>query len=318
MTKIRANEDSPWKLLLRKYFRKAIEFFFPTIAHLIDWTKPIEFLDTEFQKITPDAEIGKRFADQLVKVQLKKGKELILLMHLEIQAAPEKNFPERMFIYAIRIFERFHQLPVSLAILCDGKRDWRPSAYSLTTPGSALQFDFTAVKLMDYETQWSQLEQSRNPFAVVVMSHLKTRETKDNAIDRKAWKITLIKRLYELDYNRSDILNLFQFVDWVMILPEGLKQTFWEELRTYEEERKMPYITSVEEIGYDRGLNEGKAEGERSIVLRLLNRRFRHLNDRTIAQITALSTPQLESLSDALLDFSAIEDLTIWLNNHSG
>ena len=91
MTKIRADEDSPWKLLLRKYFREAIEFFFPTIAHLIDWTKAIEFLDTEFQKITPDAEIGKRFADQLVKVQLKKGKELILLIHLKIQAVPEKT-----------------------------------------------------------------------------------------------------------------------------------------------------------------------------------------------------------------------------------
>ncbi len=59
MTKIRANEDSPWKLLLRKYFREAIEFFFPNISHLIDWTKAIVFLDTEFQKITPDAEIAK-------------------------------------------------------------------------------------------------------------------------------------------------------------------------------------------------------------------------------------------------------------------
>jgi predicted transposase YdaD len=105
-----------------------------------------------------------------------------------------------------------------------------------------------------------------------------------------------------------------------MILPEGLKQTFWEELRTYEEERKMPYITSVEQIGYDRGIKQGKAsgfeEGERSIILRLLNRRFRHLNDRTIAQITTLSTTQLESLREELLDFSAIEDLTTWLDNH--
>ncbi|MEB3293946.1 MAG: cytosolic protein, partial [Synechococcales bacterium] len=121
MPTIRVDEDSPWKLLLRQYFREAIEFFFPTIAHLIAWSKPIEFLDKEFQKITPDAEIGKRFADQLVKVQRKRGKALILLIHLEIQAVPEKNFPERMFIYAIRIFELFHQEPVSLAILCDGK-----------------------------------------------------------------------------------------------------------------------------------------------------------------------------------------------------
>ena len=318
MTKIRANEDSPWKLLLRQYFREAIEFFFPAIAPLIDWTKAIEFLDTEFQQITPDAEIGKRFADQLVKVQLKKGKELILLIHLEIQAVPEKNFPERMFIYAIRIFELFHQLPVSLAILCDAKRDWRPSTYSLITPGSALQFEFTAVKLLDYETPWSQLEQSRNPFAVVVMSHLKTRETKNSAIDRKAWKLRLIKRLYELGYSRSEILNLFRFVDWVMILPEGHKRTFWDELKTYEKDRKMPYITSVEEIGYDRGLSEGKAEEARSLILRLLNRKLGIQPDRTIDRINKLPITRLESLGEALLDFSAIEDLTTWLETHSG
>jgi hypothetical protein len=223
-----------------------------------------------------------------------------------------------MFIYAIRIVELFHQLPVSLAILCDGKQDWRPSTYSLTTPGSALQFDFTAVKLLDYDTQWSQLEQSRNPFAVVVMSHLKTRETKDSAIDRKAWKLRLVKRLYELGYSRSEVLNLFKFVDWVMTLPEGLKRTFWEELKTYEEDREMPYITSVEEIGYDRGLHEGKAEEARSLVLRQLNRKVKHLNDRTIDRIKSLSIPKIESLSKALLDFTSIEDLTTWLETHAG
>jgi hypothetical protein len=215
MSKPRADEDSPWKLLLRQYFPEAIEFFFPAIAPLIDWTKPIEFLDKEFQKITPDAEIGKRFADQLVKVQRKQGKELILLIHLEIQAVPEKNFPERMFIYAIRIFELFHQVPVSLAILCDAKQDWRPSNYRLTSPGSSLEFNFTAVKLLDYQMQWNLLEQSRNPFAIVVMSHLKTQETKGRGIDRKAWKVTLVKRLYELGYSRSEVLNLFRFIDWV-------------------------------------------------------------------------------------------------------
>ena len=41
MTKIRADEDSSWKLLLRQYFREAVEFFFPAIAHLINWTKAI-------------------------------------------------------------------------------------------------------------------------------------------------------------------------------------------------------------------------------------------------------------------------------------
>ena len=96
-----------------------------------------------------------------------------------------------------------------------------------------------------------------------------------------------------MGYSRSEVLNLFRSVDWVMILPKGLKRTFWDDLKIYEEERKMPYITSVEEIGYERGLEQG----ERSIVLRLLTRRLRHLNDRTIACISTLSITQLESLS---------------------
>jgi Domain of unknown function (DUF4351) len=316
----RADQDSPWKLILRQYFREAIEFFFPDIAKAIDWCKPIEFLDKEFQQITPDAELGRRFVDQLVKVHRKRGQPLILLLHLEVQAAPEKIFPERMFIYAVRIFEYFHQPPVSLAILCDAKSDWRPHQYRFTTLGSSLQFNFTAVKLLDYQTQWSQLETSQNVFAIVVMAHLKTQETKRNAGDRKAWKFTLVKQLYERGYNRSDVLNLFKFVDWLMILPEGLKRAFWEELKTYEEECKMPYMTSVEQIGYDRGKQEGKEEGKeeeaRLLVSLQLEQKLGDLSKQLNDRINRLSSEQLKALAIALLSFESIADLTSWLEHH--
>jgi Domain of unknown function (DUF4351) len=314
--KPRADQDSPWKLVLRQYFREAIEFFFPDIAKAIDWTKPIEFLDKEFQKITPDAEIGRRFADQLVKVHRKRGAPLILLLHLEVQAAPEKIFPERMFIYAVRIFEYFHQPPVSLAILCDAKSDWRPHQYGFTTLGSSLQFNFTAVKLLDYQSQWRQLEASQNVFAIVVMAHLKTQETKRNAGDRKAWKFTLVKRLYERGYSRSDVLNLFKFVDWLMILPESLKRAFWEELKAYEEERKMPYMTSVEQIGYDRGREERKGEETRSLISLLLQQKVGGLSEPLSDRVSQLSPDRLQALAIALLRFESIDDLTAWLENH--
>lgn len=99
----------------------------------------------------------------------------------------------------------------------------------------------------------------------------------DNASDRKVVKLNLIRRLYESGYSRSEVVNLFRFIDWVMILPEELKQAFWLELKTYEEERRMPYITSVEEIGFARGLQEGEQQGEqrgeqrqRSLIARSL------------------------------------------------
>nr|WP_242041860.1 DUF4351 domain-containing protein [Alkalinema sp. FACHB-956] len=55
--------------------------------------------------------------------------------------------------------------------------------------------------------------------------------------------------------------------------------------------------------------------GERSILLRQLNRKFGALDDRTLDRINVLAIEQLESLGEALLDFGSIEDLTTWLDN---
>jgi predicted transposase YdaD len=88
-------------------------------------------------------------------------------------------------------------------------------------------------------------------------------------------------------------------------------------LQAYEEERKVPYTTSVERIGYDRGKAEGKAEEAQSMLIRQLTRKFGILPDRAITQIQALAIAQLESLSEELLDFGSVEDLTTWLNHQS-
>ncbi|MCY7392854.1 MAG: Rpn family recombination-promoting nuclease/putative transposase, partial [Leptolyngbyaceae cyanobacterium CAN_BIN12] len=250
MSMPRSDQDSPWKDILRQYFQDAITFFFPLTAARIEWNRPHEFLDKEFQQIAPEAEIGRRYADQLVKLWLKQGQELWLLIHIEIQAKPEATFAERMLEYHLRIFDRFHSHATSLAILCDGNAKWRPNHYHFGNPDTELTFRFGMVKLLDYRDQWESLEQNRNPFAVVVMAHLKAQETQRDSKRRKESKLGLIRRLYEQGYERREIINLFRFIDWVMILPKGLEREFWQELKVYEEERRMPYITSVEQIGF--------------------------------------------------------------------
>jgi hypothetical protein len=128
-----------------------------------------------------------------------------------------------------------------------------------------------------------------------------------------------VKRLYELGYSRSDVLNLFKFIDWAMILPEGLKRAFWEELRIYEEERQMPYVTSVEQIGYDRGLHVGEEtgveKGQRSLVSLLLEQKVDKLSDQLNDRVNSLSPEQLKALAIALLRFESVDDLTTWLDN---
>ncbi|MGI0493963.1 DUF4351 domain-containing protein [Alkalinema pantanalense CENA528] len=310
-------QDSPWKKVLRLYFREALDFFFPEIAQGVDWTKPIEFLDKELLKLAPTAVMGKRYADQLVKLHHNQGPDIYLLIHVEIQAVPEKGFAKRIDTYSFRIFDYFDRHATSIAILCDGKPDWRPSRYSVTQPGTTLNFEFSTVKLLDYRDRWAELERSQNPFAWVVMAHLKMQETRRNKASRKDWKLRLIRSLCESGYNKTDVLNLFNFIDWILGLPKALEIEFWRELQAYEEERKVPYISSVERIGYDRGLHEGEEKGQRSLILRLLSRKVGVIDEHTLDRINALSIDQLESLGEALLDFGSIDDLANWLN-HQG
>ncbi|KAB8317546.1 DUF4351 domain-containing protein [Tolypothrix campylonemoides VB511288] len=309
----RADNDSPWKEVLEAYFPQAMQFFFPQTAALINWQRPHEFLDKEFQQIARDAEQGRRYADKLVKVWQIQGEEIWLLIHVEIQAKPEDTFAARMFSYSLRIFDRFAQPAISLAILCDADFTWRPNQYSYSYPDSSLDFKFGIVKLLDYQNRWTELEKSDNPFATVVMAHLKTQQTTKKLGERKTWKFSLIRRLYELGLPETDIRNLYRFIDWVMILPKGLEAEFWQEFKQFEQERTMSYITTGERIGYERGKEEGKQEQGQTLVLRQLQRRVGELPQEARERIQTLSLEQLEALGEALLDFTAIEDLLNWL-----
>ncbi len=198
--------------------------------------------------------------------------------------------------------------------MCDNDPTWRPNQYSYNYPDTRLNFEFGTVKLLDYQNRWTELEASDNPFTTVVMAHLKTQQTNKKPGERKAWKFSLIRRLYELGLQEKDIRNLYRFIDWVMILSKALEAEFWQEFKQFEQERTMSYITTGERIGYERGKEEGKQEGEQTLVLRLLQRRVGELPQEVRRRIKTLSLEQLEALGEALLDFTAIEDLLNWLS----
>ncbi|GAB1539843.1 hypothetical protein NUACC21_25100 [Scytonema sp. NUACC21] len=81
------------------------------------------------------------------------------------------------------------------------------------------------------------------------MAHLQTQATTKDPQGRLRWKLSLVKRLYELGYTKDNILQLFRLIDWMMGLPENLEQVFDNELMSYEGAETMPYITSVERVG---------------------------------------------------------------------
>ncbi len=253
--------DSPWKDAIETFFVQFMALFFPAIHADIDWSRGYEFLDTELQQIMGDAEIGKRLADKLVKVWLRSGEEMWLLIHIEVQGYPEDGFPVRMYVYNYRTYDRYGCKVISLAVLTDEHPAWRPNTYISEAWDFRLAFTFPIVKLLDYRKRWAELEQSRNPFALVVMAHLKTQETRKDANHRRLWKLTLLKLLYQRGYTRSDIHKLFITIDWLMKLPKEQAKLFWQEFHAYEEKHNMTYVTSVEQLGIEKGMELGIEKG---------------------------------------------------------
>lgn len=253
--------DSPWKEMVEGYLEDFMKFFFPIAAEQIDWDKGYTFLDKEFQQVIRDAEFGRRLGDKLVKVWRKTGEESWVLIHIEIQGYFETDFMKRLYTYNYRIFDCYSKPVVSMAILADDSRSWNPGSYGYELWGFSLNVKFPTVKLIEYGDKWEELEDSMNPFAIVTMAHLKTKETKKDIESRRHWKVNLVKMLYKRGYSRENVINLFRFIDWLMVLPKAVEEAFWDEISIYEEERKMPYVTSVEKIGIRKGIEQGIQQG---------------------------------------------------------
>jgi predicted transposase YdaD len=117
--------------------------------------------------------------------------------------------------------------------------------------------------------------------------------------------LSLTKELYRRGFSKSDILKLYHFIDWLMMLPEALEQTCYQEIVQFEEEQKMPYITTAERIGQEKGREEGRQEGIQKGTLIgeiLLAQRILHL---TVYSQEELEQKALDELKRLVEKFEA-------------
>ncbi|MDJ0531922.1 MAG: DUF4351 domain-containing protein [Xenococcaceae cyanobacterium MO_207.B15] len=64
-----------------------------------------------------------------------------------------------------------------------------------------------------------------------------------------------------------------------------------------------------------KGIEQGKQEGQASMVMGLVKHKFGEIDFDVEAKIQKLSSPQLEDLSEALLDFEKVSELITWLSS---
>ena len=301
--------DTPWKEILEAYFKDFLAFFLPVAHDNIDWQRGHEFLDQELARISREAKTGNRRMDKLVKVWQRNGVERWVLIHVEIEGDREPNYAVRMYTYQYRAFDLKRMPVVSLAILADEDPGWRPSEYDHDLWETHLNYRFKAVKLLDY--QEADLENSCNPFAVVTLAHLQAKKTKNRTEDRYRSKWHLIRSLYQRGFSRQQVIDLFRFIDWVLHLPKEADARLWENIFAFEENQKMPYISSVErigqQIGEERGRQIGQQMGEATVLTRQLQRRFGDLPSWACERISKADSPSLEEWTLRILDAQSLD-----------
>jgi hypothetical protein len=302
--------DSPWKEALALYFPWFMAFFFPQAYEEIDWSRSYEVLDKELQQVTREAEQGRRVADMLFKVWLKDGQEEWVLVHVEVQSQFETEFPRRMFVFNYRLFDQYNRVVVSLAVLGDDRPKWLPNHFSYERWGCRVEMKFPVVKLLAFRDDLPALEQSPNPFAILVLTHLRTQETKDDPEARRQWKLRLVKGLYERGFSAHDVRQLFRLIDWMMDLPKNLDNRFWQEYRQFEQEKQMPFITSVERIGIEKGRQEGLREGLLKALAPTIRSRFGEAGIQLLTEIQAVQDLAiLEALAEMASTVESLDEL---------
>lgn len=101
--------------------------------------------------------------------------------------------------------------------------------------------------------------------------------------------------------SRKEIETMFALSD--------LRQT-----RVYQEAMEEGEARG-EAKGEARGRQEGRQNEAKTLLVRMLSKRFGKLTDRQEIQISELSIEELENLGEALLDFATVTDLDNWLQN---
>jgi predicted transposase/invertase (TIGR01784 family) len=305
------DHDQLFKELLSTFFIEFLELFFPQVATAID-PDSVSFLPQEY---FADLTVGEtKIIDLLAQVKLA-GQDVGFLIHLEAQATSRTEFSRRMFFYFSRLHQKYLQAIYPIVIFSfDEPYREEPQQYCVKFDDfKVMEFNFQAVQLN--RLNWRDFLNHQNPVAAALMAKMRIDEA-----DRPQVKVECLRLLATLRLDPARTKLISGFVDTYLRLNVREEKVFQEAVGTLEEtEQKgiMQIVTSWMEQGIAEGRTEGisvgRTEEARSLILRQLSRRAGILPSEVRSQVQSLPLPQLESLGEALLDFTSVEDLEKWL-----
>ena len=158
-----------------------------------------------------------------------------------------------MLVYRYRLRDVYNMPIASIAILLDNDISWRPTIYSESLWDSEISIRFPIIKLIDYNKDIQKLEQSTNPFATMILAQLASLKLEKHEL-KLASKVQITRKLYALNYSRNEVLALFKFIDWIIVLPKAGETEYMKTVATFKKIAKKMlnktgiYIAEIAEI----------------------------------------------------------------------
>ena len=258
--------DQLWKGVIEEMFEDFVAFFIPNLFPHIDFSKGVVFLDKELEQIYSEDDDKLRLVDKLVKVFTLDGREHWVLIHVEVQGYYDPNFPERMYIYFVRLKEKYKKQISAIAIFSDRTKKYKPDVFEESYFGTEIRYKYLTYKVLDQNIK--TLRSSNNPFSTVVEATLVAlKNTKIDDLQLVDLKVDLVKRLVKKGFSKQKIFALMNFIRYYIRFKDDNTNPIFE--YEIDELNKKTYPMGTQEIllhqakteGLEQGLEKGLEQG---------------------------------------------------------
>ncbi|MDS3861818.1 DUF4351 domain-containing protein [Thermosynechococcaceae cyanobacterium BACA0444] len=219
------------------------------------------------------------------------------MLHLEFQTLPQSqpDLPFRMVDYYIRLKRLYPQSQIhQVLIFLKPSNDIR--CHISQYQDAQLTHQFQVIRM------WEQ-----DPIPFLKNSGLLPLAALCQTANGRELLETIATELNQIpvETGRAQLMACCDLLAGLRFEKGMIKSIFREEV--------MQESVTYQDI-LQKGVQQGLKQGEATVVIRQLQRRFGELPSSVITQIKALPLSQLEALADALLDFRSLTDLAPWLS----
>ena len=233
----------------------------------MDVSRKVVFMDKDLAKLTVYVDGPTQIPDILAKIPTKSGKDVWLILHIEIQGAEGGDLPERMFYYnsSLRVQHLKKKLDeitdvVSFALLTAKRPSGEEEYYRRESYRNRLAYEYPTLKL--WELDGTELQSGDNPFDWALYAGKCALDGGRNERVKLDYLKHLIEKLDSVGWSHDEKLSLFRFMD-MLLHPKKIQ--LQKEYDAFNEQRqkegKSMLLSALEERVIEKARKEGRKEG---------------------------------------------------------